>query len=203
MDEYLLMNLSFPRENLAKTQAETTGDIFGHCSRCVCSCGVWQSQDGSAWQLKALGWSTGWFHVLCFLFFERWGMSIVAFMVQTAENSLLHLCRVWGWIHICLVPMEGHDLVANVLWELPVSTQPGSFGRCGTLAVGTRCLNTLFCFIQRLHGDCLTFRQSLSKQNALPKEQNIKERGITIFRILPHCKICARNFRRVTTKCAQ
>lgn len=33
----------------------------------------------------------------------------------------------------------------------------------GTLAVGTRHLNTLFCFIQRFHRDCLTFRQSLSK----------------------------------------
>lgn len=130
---------------------------------CICSCGEWQSQYESVWQLMASDWSTGQFHVCCCLFCEWWEMSAVAFVVQTAENSLLHLCRVWGWIHICLVHMEGQDLMANVHWELPESTQAGSFGRYGTLAAGTRHLNMLFCFGQRLNGDCLTFRQNLSK----------------------------------------
>lgn len=157
MDELLLMNISFPRDNLTKTQAETTGNVFGQCSHCIFSCGVWQNHYGSAWQLMASDWSTGCFHVCYYLFFEQWGMSVIAFMVHTAENSLLYLCRIWGWIHICLFHVEGQ------LWELPVSTQAGSFARYGTLAVGTRHPNTLLFFIQRLHRDCLTFRQSLSK----------------------------------------
>lgn len=89
-------------------------------------------------------------------------MSVIAFMVQTAENSLLHLQGLRRDPHLPC-PHRRQDLVADVLWELPVSTQAGSFGSYGTLAVGIRHLNMLFCFIQRLHKDYSTFRQSLSK----------------------------------------
>lgn len=90
MNAYWLI-FSIPRHNRTKTQAETTGNVFGQCSCSICAGGVCQSKYGSAWQLMASHWSTGCFHVCCYLFLEPWGMSVLASMVQTAENSLLHL----------------------------------------------------------------------------------------------------------------
>lgn len=68
----------------------------------------------------------------------------------------------------------------------------GGGGRYRTPAAGTASyLSTLSCFIPRLPGDWLAFRQRLSKENVLPKEQTTKECDVTIFRVPPCCKICA------------
>lgn len=87
MNAYWLI-FSIPRDNLTKTQAETTGNIFGQCSRCICSCGVWQSQNVSAWQFMA---SQDASTCVAIYSLNHEECSVVAFMVQRAENSLLDL----------------------------------------------------------------------------------------------------------------
>lgn len=46
IDKCLLINLSFPRDDLSKAQLETTGNAFGQCLSCILWCvaePVWAS----------------------------------------------------------------------------------------------------------------------------------------------------------------
>lgn len=150
----LLINLSFLRDSLAKAQSR---NVFGQCSSSL-SYGVWQNQCGSVWQLMASVSFTGCLCMLGALAFRK--IRTVCRQQSWSNNWKLLSVSVEGLVvgSVCFAHMEGKDLVANVLWELSVFVQPARSGRCRTWY-----LSRFFCFIHRLHGDCLTFRQSLSR----------------------------------------